>query len=390
MADTYLIHKNQAALDSAAPTTHAIIIGVGHYAHLPGGEGEPTSKDGGLSQLSSPPASARKFCDWLLDEFNHPDKDLATISLLLSEPGGNVSYDHPNLHKLDDIPGSAVPPVASITNVKKAIREWKQFGDRNEKNLMLFFFCGHGVSQGLEGITLLLSDYGEAEDFPMEGAIDFLNFYQGMQQCKASYQCYFVDACRVVSDIATRTTETGNAIIQNDRNRPFDSEFNLAVFYSTIGGEKAYGRKNKPSYFTEELIKGLDGKGSHNRIADGRWRVETHELNAAIHHGLSLRGDKIKNPIAYMSQYEIHFPKSEPIIPVTVFCDPKQDNENAYLSVSGGDSFSDERAPCADDWELNLPHGRYDFVAKVDTRRGDREGEYVFPPYREISIKVKL
>ncbi|MBW1799848.1 MAG: caspase family protein, partial [Deltaproteobacteria bacterium] len=286
------------------------------------------------------------------------------------------------------LPAAVTPKTATIANVKRAVRDWKGFGDLDENNLLLFFFCGHGVARGLDGLTLLMADYGETDDMPMEGAIDFAAMHRGMAQCKASEQCYFIDACRKVSDIATRTTATGDSVIQDNQNRPYVSDWNYAIFYSTLGGEAAYGRKDKPSYYTEELIKGLNGTGSNNRNGEGKWRVSTGDLNIAIHRGLSLRGDKIKIPMSALVQFEFHELKKDPVIPVTVYCDPRTDNELATLSCSRGGRKIQSREPKPEDWEVDIPYGLYDFIAEIDNRRGQRQDEPILPPYREIEIEV--
>src|SRR5690606_10850912 len=250
-----------------------------------------------LVQLSSPPASAFAFAAWLLDEFNNSDKPLASLSLLVSD-SEQQAFSHPRL------PAPAAPAAADARTVIAALRAWKRRGDANEGNLMLFFFCGHGVARGLDGLTLLLRDYGYESAMPMEGAIDFAAFQRGMAQCAASCQCFFVDACRQVSDIARNTTESGQKVIQDDINRPFDSDWNYAVLYSTVEGESAYGRRGKPSFYTEELIKGLNGAAANNRNARGQWRVGTSDLNQSIHRGLSFRGKKIRNPAVRLVEFE--------------------------------------------------------------------------------------
>lgn len=379
----YVIYEDQNLMDTGTPATHAIVIGVGEYFFLSGGSGgRITSLDGGLQQLSSPPESAKALASWLIDEFNNPQKPLATLSLIVSENNGQSTFTHKKL------PNPVILKQATIGHVKKAIREWKKFGDRNEDNLILFFFCGHGVARGLDGLTLLMSDYGENDDIPMEGAIDFAAMHRGMAQCKASEQCYFIDACRKVSDIATRTTVTGDPIIQDNQNRPYDSDWNYAVFYSTLGGEAAYGRKNKPSFYTEELIKGLNGTGSNSRNADGKWRVSTGDLNMAIHYGLSLRGEKIKLPMTSQVQFEFHELKQDPIAMAIVYCDPRSDNCLASFSCKQNNNEIKSRSPVEEDWEVVIPYGQYDFIAQIETREGRKQNQLIWPPYKEIKIKV--
>ena len=379
----YVIYENQNLLNSGKPTAHAIVIGVGEYFYLSGGRcSRITNLDGGLQQLSSPPESAKTFTKWLLEEFNNPEKPLATVSLLISEKDGPSTFKH---HKL---PNPVTPKEATIANAKEAVREWKNFGDRNEDNLVLFFFCGHGVARGLDGMTLLLADYGETDAMPMEGAIDFASLHRGMAQCKSSEQCYFIDACRKVSDIATRTTATGDPIIQDDLNRPYSSAWHYAVFYSTLGGEAAYGRKNKPSFYTEELIKGLNGTGSNNRNADGKWRVSTGDLNIAIHRGLSLRGEKINEPMTHQVYFEFHELKQDPVALAIVYCDPRSDNRLATFYCKQNDKKVNSRPPAEDDWEVIVPYGHYDFIAQIERRKGQKRNELIWPPYKEIKIEV--
>jgi hypothetical protein len=380
----YVAFKDTTLMYSGAPATHAIVIGVGGYPHLNNGDPDTlTDLHGGLGQLSSPPASARAITTWLLKEFYNPEKPLATVSLLISEQDAPQAYTHEKLA----VPFT--PQPATSSHVKAAVNAWKDFGDSHEENLMLFFFCGHGVARGLDGLTLLLSDYGALKNMPMDGAVDFAALHRGMSQCAAAYQCYFVDACRTVSDIATQTTATGQQLIQDNTDRPWASDWNYAIFYSTLGGEQAYGRKNKPSFYTEELIKALNGTGSNNRNGTGDWRVSTGDLSIALHRGLSLRGDKIKVPMSAMVQFEFHQLRNEPLVPIMVYCDSDDDTELAEFACLQDGHTLYSRTPQSDKWVTEVPHGTYDFLAKVDSRKGERKDESVIPPYRDIEITLE-
>jgi hypothetical protein len=379
----YLAFVDQLLIDSGAPATHAIVIGVGDYPHLNGGTSTLTTLDGGLNQLSSPPESAREVVTWLLDKFTNVDKPLASLSLLISEKDGPQPLAHARL------PAPFTPKEATIAHVKQAVRDWKDLGDKNEENLVLFFFCGHGVASGLDSMTLLVSDYGKDNNMPMEGAVDFAAMHRGMAQCKASYQCYFVDACRTVDDIASNTTAQGEAIIQDNKNRPSGWDWNYAILYSTLAGEKAYGRKNKPSFYTEELILGLNGTGANSRNGAGAWRVSTNDLCTAVHRGLSHRGKKIKSPMASLVDFEFHELTADPIVPVWVYCEKNSDTDQALFKCLQGGNIICERPPQPDKWRHHIPHGMYDFKAEVGTRSGQRDGSIVMPPYQEVEIKVE-
>ncbi len=377
-----LVWKDQGRLDGDAPAAHAVVIGVGDYPHLVDGSGALTDRNGGLRQLSSPPQSARLLAAWLLDEFNHPAAPLASLSLLVSDPA-----PAPFAHSALAAP--AVLAVANSTNVIQALRSWKQRGDSHDDNLMLFFFCGHGVARGLDGLTLLLSDYGESSDMPMEGAIDFAAFQRGMAQCRASRQCFFVDACRQVSDIATTTSETGQRVIQDNIHRPHASDWNYAVLFSTVEGEMAYGRRGKPSFYTEELIRGLNGTGAPRRNAQGDWWVTTGGLTQAIHRGLSLRGPRIRNPAVRLVEFEFHKLKAAPRVPVTVSWRPREDDQPAVLTCERGGAVVETSGPTAEDWTVELPFGIYDFSAQAGSGNGRRAEEPVLPPFLDVEIEVQ-
>jgi hypothetical protein len=83
------------------PATHAIVIGVGKYDHLPGGGGTPVRRPEGMRQLTSPPASARRFAEWLISGLNYPPKPLASVALLLPHHGSRYNLS-PELLALVD------------------------------------------------------------------------------------------------------------------------------------------------------------------------------------------------------------------------------------------------------------------------------------------------
>ena len=102
---------------SATPGTHALIIGVGGYPHLPGGTG-PTIADptmfAGLTQLTSPPASAVALAEWLVAaDAERWVAPLASVDLLVSP--------HP---AYPEVGAGTVEPT--IANIGTAYRAWRQ------------------------------------------------------------------------------------------------------------------------------------------------------------------------------------------------------------------------------------------------------------------------
>ena len=179
---SFLVHGDSAA----GPGTHALIVGVGNYPHLIGGGADLYPEHGGMMQLSSPPLSALAFAEWLTSSFSHPDKPLASVHMIAGA-NGPVEFEHPQ---------SGVKTVLerpTFENLRQAVREWKARGDSHPDNLMLFYFCGHGIANGPD-LALILEDFGVDPDTALEYALDFRRFRLGMERCKARHQCFLIDA----------------------------------------------------------------------------------------------------------------------------------------------------------------------------------------------------
>src|SRR5262245_55400898 len=102
--------------------TPAIVIGVGAYPHLPAGSQALVAEPEGMSQLTSPPISARKFAAWLIERYDVPSRPLATVALLVSE-----ARPKPFVHPVS---GASIPlEVATIGSLKAALEAWRARGD---------------------------------------------------------------------------------------------------------------------------------------------------------------------------------------------------------------------------------------------------------------------
>ncbi|MFC1713682.1 caspase family protein [Candidatus Poribacteria bacterium] len=379
----YMVYKNASLVNSASAVTHALIIGVGDYPYLQGGSADsPTPMHGGMGQLSSPPLSARQIATWLMEDFSNPGKPLATVSMLISEQNP-MPFSPPGSQAHIDIRS------ATLSNVEEAVEEWFRMGNQNEEHLLLFFFCGHGVADGIEQ-SLLLEDYGESPIKPMSGAIDFMAFHRGMRSCAASQQCYFVDACRTISDVAIDTSYAGDPIVQDSLERSPGSIWETAVFFSTVVGEAAYGRTNEVTVYTEHLLAALDGTGSDDRAPDGKWRVSTSNLQIALSESMKRHGYRNQFPVAmYMMDFYIHELAGLPKVPVSIYCEPESANCQATLSYHKDRRMLDQRAPNPERWETNILFGAYEFMAEINSVKTGKS-QRIRPPARDVRLEVSV
>jgi len=145
-----------------------------------------------MGQLSSPTVSAKMFAKWLVNDYNNPDKPLSSLQLLISDTGLS-QFTLPNGTIMDI-------ERATHANVKAAILDWYKKGNLSKENMLIFYFCGHGLARG-SSLTILLEDFGENDIAPFQHSIDFTQMHDGMEKSLARHQCYFVDACRNASSL---------------------------------------------------------------------------------------------------------------------------------------------------------------------------------------------
>jgi hypothetical protein len=380
--DKFIVHN--ANIDG--PATHVAIIGVGDYPHLLDGSGEKTDHHDGMSQLTSPPVSARHLADWFITKYHNPDKPLGTVTLLCSE-SIELKYSNP-VSNID-----YTIAKATLKNVKTALRAWKKHCDKNEENITFFFYCGHGISQG-QDMALLMSDYGEDNDNPFDGAIDFKTFQERMKRnCLATHQIYIVDACRVSTDTLIETFgEVGDTILSG----PGTESAISTIFYSTLAGAKAYGKKDKPSSFTTMLLKALNGGGAHDQNND--WRISTTRLKEAIDLFMKRAADderqKVQTPPTDgLVTYDIHFLKGIPSVEVRVQCNPAEANNRAKLLLKTSDNKEKKQRKELSEqpWDVEVQVGEYIFSATFDDNQFNNQNhkKYVTPPSPLINLNVQ-
>jgi hypothetical protein len=376
----------------ANPVTHALVIGVSKYAHLPGGGGKKFPNHGGMGQLSSPAHSARAFAKWLLEEYNHPDKPLGSVSLLISE-----STSKPFQFTIGGKKKTVKPERATMKFVKPAVKGWRLLGDQNPQNLLLFYFCGHGIAAGSD-LALLLEDFGEDPLAPLDGAIDFRRLNMNMDECVAREHCYFIDACRVGSDMLIKNSGfAGQPIIQNSGLPGNHAELRKApVFFSTLAGQLAFAQKGEPSIFAKALLQSLKGLGSGDE--DGPWRVKTTRIHDALHYlmqeeSVRLKLNQAQIPMSDgLTQIFMNIVPDPQDIPVMVIIDPAEANMKATLKCENSKVHL-KRKPSKLPWRLNLPVGDYDFKAEFKTAeyKPNQTNQRIKPPYKTVGpLKVSL
>lgn len=380
------------------PATHALIIGVGHYPNLPGGSGKKKFPNPeGMRQLASPPASARAIARWLIERYECPARPLASVALLTSEKSPKP-FAHASSGRNGNGPKpSKVPVAATMDAVEQAILEWRDHGNENPDHLLLFYFCGHGLAAGTER-ALLMADFGAKPHAPFDGALDFRRFHSNMEECAARHQCYFVDACRVGSELLGRNAGyAGNPVVQwtGTGTNPNGMLRLGPILYSTLADAKAYAQAGKASVFADALLESLEGAGSADE--DGPWQVRTTVLQRAVQQLMLHASQTLRIPQAQIPAGEggfVDFPLNTvetPRVPVFVRVEPQTMHPLATLRCEGG-SMKERRRPDETIWRLSVPAGKYSIFAEFTN--GTRKAtpyidEPVRPPYWAKPLRVQ-
>lgn len=317
----------------SAPGTHALVIGIGDYAHLADGR-RPSTYIGdalpGLSQLTSAPISAQTIVDWLLgvgqfcDVKNAGLKNaaapLATVESIISTPDA--------------------PDLSSSASIQSALRAWYNRCDKNEKNVAFLYICGHGFE--LQDLVLLASDFGEDDADPWRGSISLDSVRLGMRKCIAQNQFMFFDCCRSYPVLCPQVSrETGLRVFS--QMSPAKGQRSQVVLYSTLEGHAAYGTVGQPSRFTSALISAFTGLASEN--LGGRWTVTHGMLIKSMQEVLcfNLNEDTERLQVVASNSYgrgtsALHELTSHPLVKTRVLCEPDVHMAGANFRLQHADT----------------------------------------------------
>lgn len=370
-----LVFKN-TNLPPAQPQTHALVIGVGAYRHLPGGSlyaTQPARFTVGLEQLTSPPISAKAITDWLVSTHKNQEAPLGSVELLLSPEG---EYADPN--------GTTFPiEAATFNNIEAAFDRWVERCDTSKQNVALFYFCGHGLDYTT--MTLLTEDFGASSGRPWANTIDFNRTYWGMNDCRAETQCYFLDACRDVpkeslqsNGFEPRALKTSQLISLPPRS--------ALIVKSSLQGGKAYAPSGEVSYFTQELLRTLNGFGADRKVGNV-WHVTPESLSEGLVSALGWQdrrcsiGGEIQLPKRVIHQIP------DPVkCLVRVTCSPPEQHRAARLVMTNqwiNPPRIYSRNPSPEPWTEEVESGVYRVEAQFnseDYQNMENPVFLVYPP----------
>lgn len=250
------------------PKTHALVIGVGNYPHAAQGVDADLQN---VPNLPSAADSAKRMCDWLLDNQDNLAAPLATLEVLISDPS------NPN-DRYPWIRGPVDP--ATEANVKNHGKNWFDLVTAEAGNAAFFYCCGHGASH-LEEPVVFLEDLNQ-NDINAWTHINLSSLARSLRKVSSISAAFlFSDAC---GEYVTKF-ELGEALETRFFAEPkgFKTSNNkVSLLCAAAGGHLAYeGTVAKDSNlkfgrFTQTLIMALNGSSA--RWSQQKWGVSCREL----------------------------------------------------------------------------------------------------------------
>lgn len=390
--DPALVHH----VELGVPGTHLIVIGIGHYDHLPGGGRTPTKHHLNLLQLSSPPVSARKVAAWFIEKFDCTESPLASVSLVLSEPQPAEFTNSVTGKKF-------TVPTGTMEEARSALKAWVERASVDPRSRIMLYFSGHGLTKGLQNLYLL-RDYGKDSEDPLLGAINYQSFISGLATRKPSNQFFLFDACRSPNPIAALNQSGGQAIfsaIEDGRSGIAEPMLQSPIFSTEID-RQALGLSNEESLCARAFIRAMSGASSKKE--GNIWYITTDRILEALsgfQNREAVKG-KAKQSADANSFAKIHLRQlaSTPLIPVFVRLDQKNLSSKVKIAAVRGANqpqlISDPASAGwqqLEEWETQLEIGEYKFLAE-HMEPGDppiqpvTSDDTVYPIFIEVTLQV--
>jgi hypothetical protein len=362
--DKSLVHH----VDLNKAGTHVIAIGTGQYDHLKGGAKRESKYHLDLGQLTSPPKSARAVAKWFIENFDCADAPLANVSLVVSE-ATPAPFTNPKTGELyKDLPDG------TLESVRGALRQWIARAEVDSNSRLILYFCGHGVSAGVQSYYLM-RDYGADDNDPLLGAINFKNFLTGLSYKTPTYQFLLFDACRSQNSLINLNRDGGQAIFMADpagRLGVAEAVQQCPVFSAELD-RGALGRPNEPSLCAQAFIRAMNGASC--RKEGNTWYVTTHRIVDALsdfQNREAQKGGKTQPADATsFAKFRLRKLAGIPRIPVFVSLDDRSLASKVVVTASRGNEpsrlISDPSSSGwvdSEEWEAELEIGQYDFRAQ--------------------------
>lgn len=251
-----IVFESQAYKDDPKVTaTHVLLVGCGEYPGL-------AAEKNGLQPLNPPRLSVETMANWFLSgadamppgqaeppekAFYNPQAPLGSVAILASPTG---DYTLPS----GEVVACTRPTLA---NLKAAAHQWLvRLGD-NPKSRGIFYFCGHGLSDGTVQ-HLVADDVMELAYDPWAPLFHVSNTCQAAIRATAATLTFWIDACMEFNEQLLNNISAPQSLINGTRSGPPKTR-DWSLIGATTMNRLAYAPEHGVARFTEALLRALQG-----------------------------------------------------------------------------------------------------------------------------------
>jgi hypothetical protein len=294
--------SNAVKADPGTTATHVLLVGCGEYPAM------AQTKYSNVQPLNSPHTSVQQMVEWYLsgmdamppdqaksphEAFYNPDAPLGSVAALVSPSkaiqtpaGESFQCERP-----------------TFANIEQAYKNWLIKLGTNPHSVGVFYFCGHGVSDGVSQF-LIADDFGE-NGTTWSKAFHISNTHQATIRATNARVFYVIDACREFNDDVQDQLDIPRGLTDGSRKGPITST-GWAILRSTSGNRLAFTPNEGTTYFTQAMLQALRGHcGDQRDNAPGLYDVTPFELQQAtaalLNRLLSLQ-PKLQQHVAFESE----------------------------------------------------------------------------------------
>lgn len=394
-----IVDKAEFALADTArqgeKRTHALVVGVGHYA------------DTEIKALTTSVLGAGAFAGWMLTRFQHPDRPLGSVELLLSP--GDLGDWRPSLEAakmlgLTDGSATVTLPAekAIFANIKEAFERWLKRAGAHIDNAAFFYFSGHGIWK--QDPYLLPEDAQIANSTRgFDNLIHIQGTEENMRTRQPSVQCFFVDACQeVISEsLENASTKPLGEPLCGFANGATIPDRNAYRYEGAQPARKAFGPEDGAPFFTQELLACLERRGAAAVKVGQNWCVTMSSLQEALNAAYEWRkevdekaqGIKFQTVTDASSRRVILCQiQGSPEVIVQIECNSVKAMPLAKLFIESGGIRSPRRKPLPSPWFTKVAHGGClagaEFEASAAFESAPESFETI-PPVHPVQLTVK-
>jgi hypothetical protein len=360
------------------PGTHALIVGISAYRHLPGGDGPPAPASFGLQSPSSAAITAFTLYDWLVARGDDLAAPLATCRLLLS-PSAEELASHADV--------AGLHAGATLDAFLHAVSGWRDDARRHRENIALLYLVGLGIERPDGEQLFLLEDFGNGIGSLLRGTVTLSSIVNGMAPSTghpgmARTQVYVLDASRrrPRSDLSFDWINS-TPVFDQEVSGPDDRA--LLTIYAAAPGSPALAGKKAGSVLGQALIRCLDG-GAADLLDTGQWGVTLSSLVRALPREVEeiARGYKRSQQVAFTGSFAeavLVYLDSPPMVDVELKLNSQQSRSvvGVQLRASDGGVVFDSPVDASGPVRAELAAGLYSVTITLDT--GDERPEIIGP-----------